>query len=103
MKIPANRFTTETVPSVLLFSGIYLALWVSGFRDTDRRWFLFVCLFGVLVAQQVAFGLGARLGVGVREARGATATVQVRARAMQVICGLTVMMIIALVLRFSPQ
>jgi hypothetical protein len=99
MKTQQRNVLTETITLLLLFSNIYVTLWVSGFHDTERRWILLVCLFGLIVAQKLAVDLVCRVQgsseVAAREAmsRGS--------RILYVVCSMSVMILIGLVLRFT--
>jgi hypothetical protein len=47
MQNKQRNLIIEAVRNVLIVFAIYLSIWLSGFHDTDRRWSLLICLFGV--------------------------------------------------------
>jgi hypothetical protein len=101
MRIPQNVLTMVTVPFLVQWVGIYLTLWLSGFRDTERRWVLFVCLFGLVLAQQLAIELTVRLSGGLGEARRPPGGIPPRARLAQVACSLALMLAVGAVLKLT--
>jgi hypothetical protein len=101
MRIPQNTFTMVTVPFLVQLLGIYLTLWLSGFRDTQRRWVLLVCLFGLVVAQQLAIELTVRLSGALGEAGRPPGRIPPRARLAQVACSLGLMLALGIVLKLT--
>jgi len=64
MQTKQRSLIIEAVRNVVIVVAIYMSIWLSGFHDTDRRWTLLICLFGMWGA----FLLGRSSGPRVRAA-----------------------------------
>jgi hypothetical protein len=47
MQTKSRNLIIDAVRNVLIVVAIYLSIWLSGFYDTNRRWTLLICLFGL--------------------------------------------------------
>ena len=100
MKIQQSKILVETVYAVLSVCSIYLAIWLTGFHDTARRWTLLVSLFGIWLSFNIGRSVASR-AVKTDGESSARAEQPRRSSAWGVACMVAIMLVIGVILRLT--
>ena len=101
MKTPRSKIFVELVCAVLSVSAIYLAIWLTGFQDTARRWTLLVSLFGIWLSFNIGRSVASR-AVKTNTGKGAMPIEQPRPSSVWgVTCMIGLMLVIGMILRLT--
>lgn len=99
MKTRRSKILFEVVCAVLSVGAIYLAIWLTGFHDTARRWALLVSLFGIWLSFNCGRSVASR---AVKTETGSAPVEQPRRSIFWgLACMVAIMLVVGVVLRIT--